>query len=127
MGRGEASGPAERSWHLALLTRAERGRRNRRPADVFFLLVGAVFAGLTAAVARQAPEVDRSLATSFATVLGWAGAFWRTAFVTMLVLAAVVVVAVLLRRRWDLARDLLVATLVLFGLGMLLGGVAMGD
>jgi glycosyltransferase 2 family protein len=61
------------------------------------------------------------------TVLGWAGALWRTAFVTLLVVALVIVVDVLVRRRWDLARDLLVAAVALGGVGVVLGRVVGSD
>jgi glycosyltransferase 2 family protein len=60
-------------------------------------------------------------------VFGWAGALWRTAFVGLLVLALVMVIGVLMRRHWDLARDLLVAALVLAVAGMVLGRVVESD
>jgi hypothetical protein len=60
-------------------------------------------------------------------VLGWAGALWRTAFFGLLGLAAVIVVDVLLRRRWDLARDLLVAAVGVVGMAVLLGRAVESD
>ena len=61
------------------------------------------------------------------TLLGWAGALWRTAFVSVLLVALAIVVAVLVRRRGDLARDLLVAALGVAGLGVVLGRVVASD
>jgi uncharacterized membrane protein YbhN (UPF0104 family)/tRNA A-37 threonylcarbamoyl transferase component Bud32 len=96
-----------------LLTATEPGRRNRRTIDSAFLVVGAIVIGLSAVIASSAPEHDEDVAQALTTVLGWAGALWRIAFLGLLGLAIVIVVDVLLQRRWDLARDLLVAALVL--------------
>ena len=125
--RDEQAPSTGRSWNLALLTTAEVGRRNRRTIDSVLLLCAAVVIGLSAAIASSAPEHDKDVAEALTTVLGWAGALWRTAFVGLLVLALVIVVDVLLRRRWDLARDLLVAALVLLAVGMVLGRVVESD
>ena len=118
---------ADRSWHVAVLTASEPGRRNRRTIDSVFLVWAAIVIGLTAVIASSAPRQDEEVAQALTTVLGWAGALWRTAFVAVLGLALVIVVAVLIRRRWDLARDLLVAALLLLGEGFVLGGVVESD
>jgi tRNA A-37 threonylcarbamoyl transferase component Bud32 len=78
-------------------------------------------------IASSAPEHDEAVARALTTVLGWASGAWRTAFVCVLALALVVVVDVLLRARWDLARDLLVAALVLVGSTTVLGGAVNSD
>jgi uncharacterized protein (TIRG00374 family) len=83
--------------------------------------------GLSAAIASSAHGHDHDVAQALTTVLGWAGAVWRTAFFALLGLAAVVVVDVLLRRRWDLARDLLVGALGLLGACAILGRAVEGD
>ena len=127
LSRDEQAGPAKRAWHFALLTTTEPGRRNRRTIDAVFLLVAAIVVGLTAVIARSAPEDDEAVAEALTTVLGWAGALWRTAFVGLLALAAVIVLDVLLRRRWSLARDLLVGAVVLLGAGAVLGRVVESD
>ena len=106
---------------------AEPGRRNRRVIDAVFLLAGALVVGLTAAVAANAPEQDASVAHALITVLGWAGALWHIAYLGNIVLALVIVVDVVLHRRWALARDVLVATAAVFGLGSVLGGVVQSD
>jgi hypothetical protein len=113
---------AERSLHLALLTKTELGRRNRRPVDSVALIVGAPVVGLSAVIVSSAPEQDQDVAHALMTILGWAGGLWRAAFVALLVLALLVVLDVLVRARWDLARDLLVATVLLAGVATLLGG-----
>ncbi len=78
-------------------------------------------------IASSAPGHDEDVAQALATVLGWAGAMWRTVFVCLLALALAIVVDVLLRRRWDLARNLLVDAVVLVGSGVLLGGAVVSD
>jgi glycosyltransferase 2 family protein len=120
--REEQDVPADRSWGLRLLTKTEPGRRNRRTIDSVFLAVAALVLGLSAVIASSAPADDEEVAQALATVLGWAGALWRTVFVCALGLALAVVLAVLLRRRWDLARDLLVAAVILVGMAPILGG-----
>src|SRR6476620_4112042 len=110
-----------------MLRPSEPGGRNRRPVDAFFLLAGAVVAGLTAVVASSAPGVDANVAEALATVLGWAGGLWKTVLVGLLALALIVVVDTIVRRRFDLTRDVLVALLVLAGTGAALGAVAESD
>jgi hypothetical protein len=122
---GQAVSP-DRSWNLSLLTRTEPRRRNRRAIDSVVLAAAALLVGLSAVIA-SAPEHDGDVAQALSTVLGWAGALWRTVFVCGLGLALAVVVEVLLRRRWDLARDLLVPGVVLVGTAAILGGVVRSD
>ena len=114
---GEAQTQGQ-SRHLALLTETEPGRRNRRTIDSVFLVVAAIVIGLSAAIASSRTGHDRDVGQALTTVLGWAGALWRAAFFGLLGLAAAIVVDVLLRRRWDLARDLLVAEVGAFGLAI---------
>jgi uncharacterized membrane protein YbhN (UPF0104 family)/tRNA A-37 threonylcarbamoyl transferase component Bud32 len=118
---------ADRSWNLAILTASEPGRRNRRTIDSLFLGWAAIVVGLSAAVASSAPEQDAEIAGALTTLLGWADALWRSAFVGVIGLAAVIVVDVVLRRRWDLARDLLVSMLGVAGSAIVLGGVVESD
>ena len=125
--RPEHPGPAERAWNVALLAESEPGRRNRRTIDSVLLFVAAVLLGLSAAIASAAPRQDHDVVDALRTVFGWAGGFWDAAFICALVLALAVVIDVLWRRRWDLARDLVVALLCLFGTAVILGGVVVSD
>ena len=121
---GAPDGKAQTGSHsrqLALLTETEPGRRNRRTIDSVFLVVAAIAIGLSAAIASSHTGHDRDVGEALTTVLGWADALWRAAFFGLLGLAAAIVVDVLSRRRWDLARDLLVAEAGAFGLAVLLG------
>jgi glycosyltransferase 2 family protein len=118
---------ADRAWNVALLSPTEPGRRNRRPVDAVFLVAGAIVAGLTAVVASSAPGTDADIAQALMTILGWAGGLWRTVFVGLLVLALVIALDTVVRRRWDLTRDLLFALLVLVGTGVVLSGIVASD
>jgi glycosyltransferase 2 family protein len=125
--RGGPVEPAERSWSAQLLTKTEPGRRNRRTIDSVVLAAAALVTGLSAVIASSAPEHDQAVAHALSTVLGWAGGLWRTFFVCLLALALVIVVDVLLRRRWDLARDVVVAGLVVLGAAAVLSGTVESD
>jgi glycosyltransferase 2 family protein len=78
-------------------------------------------------IASSAPEDDEDVAEALITILGWAEGLWRAAFVGVLVVAAVIVVDVLLNRRWDLVRDLLLAGFLVAGTAFLLSGAVMSD
>jgi glycosyltransferase 2 family protein len=123
----EQAASADRSLNVRLLTKTEPGRRNRRTIDSLVLFAAALVVGLSAVIASSAPEHDEEVAGALRTVLGWAGALWQTLFVCTLVLALAVVVEVLVRRRRDLARDLLVAAVLAVGAATVLGGVVESD
>lgn len=126
-GLGSDEPPARRSWHLDVLAATESGGRNRRTIDSVVLLLAAIVLGLSAAIASAATRQDHEVRDALQTVFGWAGGFWDAAFICALVLALVVVVDVLWRRRWDLARDLVVAGVLLVGSAIVLGGVVVSD
>ena len=119
--------PPKRAWQLRLLAPSERGRRNRHTIDGAVLAVGAVVVGLTAVIARSAPTHDEAVGEALRTVFGWADAVWRVSFVGLLVFALVIVVDVLLQGRWELLRDLVVATAILAVAGAVLGRVVESD
>jgi uncharacterized membrane protein YbhN (UPF0104 family)/tRNA A-37 threonylcarbamoyl transferase component Bud32 len=118
---------ADHGWHLALMTEVEVGRRNRRTADAFVLGFGAIVAGLTAVIARSAADDDEDVAEALETVLGWAEPLWRAAFFALLALALTIVIDVVVRRRWDLARDVLLAALVVGAVGAVMGRLVESD
>ena len=131
MARQEAvippSSDVDRSWNLALLLPAEPGRRNRRVADAVFLILASLVTGLTATVARLAPDVDRDVAAALAAIFGWAPNLWRSAFACALAFALVIVGDVLIRKRWLLARDLLVVLLLVVAVGSVLCRLVVSD
>jgi glycosyltransferase 2 family protein len=114
-------------WNIGLLTPPEAGRRNRRTIDAILLAAAVLLGAAAAAIATSADKQDEDLAGGLVAVLGWAAAFWRTAFVGALLLSLFIVLGVLFDRRWALGRDLLLALLVVLGLGLLLGGIVESD
>jgi uncharacterized membrane protein YbhN (UPF0104 family)/tRNA A-37 threonylcarbamoyl transferase component Bud32 len=121
------SGAATRSWNLELLSAAEPGRRNRRTIDAVLLAIGALLVGLTAVIAHAAPGQDEDVGQALVTVFGWAPAVWDVALVGAVALALAIVVDVLIQRRWDLARDVAVALLVVAGAAAALGHLVDAD
>ena len=67
------------------------------------------------------PGWDADIAGALDTLLGWAEGLWRTAFIAAFVLAVLIVLAIVVRRRWALGRDLLVAVAVVIAASILLG------
>jgi uncharacterized membrane protein YbhN (UPF0104 family)/tRNA A-37 threonylcarbamoyl transferase component Bud32 len=114
---------AKRSWNLSLLTPAEPKRRNRRTIDATFLVLASLVTALAAAIARSAPDADTEIAEALAAVLGWAPNLWRAALVLALAFALVIVGDILLRRRWALARDVLLAIVMVAVVGSALGRI----
>ena len=112
---------SNRSWNLTLLTPAEPRRRNRRTVDATGLVLSSLVTGLAAALARSAPDVDTEIVEALDALLGWAPNLWRAAFVLALAFAALIAGDIALRRRWTLARDLLLAVVVVAIVGSILG------
>lgn len=116
-----------RRHDLVLLTDAEEGRRNRRTIDAVLLAVMALLAAAAAVIANAAPDEDAAVGGAVVTVLGWAEGFWRTVVVALLLFALAIVVELVVRRRWLLLRDLVLALVVLGGVGSVLGRVVGSD
>jgi glycosyltransferase 2 family protein len=121
-----AESASGRRWGFALLT-AAGGGRNRRAFDAVALVVATLAGLLAVAVASRVPATDQAVGDALATVLGWARPLWRGVLFAVLLLAVVVVSDVLWRRRLALARDVLIALLVVGVLGVLLGGAVGSD
>ncbi len=83
----------------------------------------AIFCGLAAVVARSAREVDEEIGQAIATVLGWAPGVWRAALLGALALALVIVVDVVVRKRWLLLRDLVIALVLVTVAGSVLARI----
>jgi glycosyltransferase 2 family protein len=114
---------ARGSWNLSLLTPAEPLRRNRRTVDATLLTLTSLTTALAAVVAQSAPDVDGEIAEALAAVLGWAPNLWRATLVLALAFAFLIVGDVLLRRRWALARDVLLAIVTVAIIGSVLGRI----
>jgi uncharacterized membrane protein YbhN (UPF0104 family)/tRNA A-37 threonylcarbamoyl transferase component Bud32 len=99
---------------------AEPGRRNRRTIDGVLAAGAAVLAGLAAVVARSAPDVDEEVGQAVSTVLGWAPGLWRAVLLLAVALALAIVADALVRKRWLLLRDLVIALVVVQVVGSFL-------
>ena len=121
--RNEKTASGGPSWNLTMLTAAEPGRRNRRTIDGLLVAVAAVLTGLAGVVARSAPAVDEEAGQAVATVLGWAPGLWRAALLGTLALALIIVAEALVRRRWLLVRDVVIALIVVNVAGSVLARI----
>jgi uncharacterized membrane protein YbhN (UPF0104 family)/tRNA A-37 threonylcarbamoyl transferase component Bud32 len=110
-----------------LLTGFEAGRRNRRPIDAVLLGVMSLLAGAAAVIAKLAPAEDEDVGHAVITVLGWAEGLWRAVVVVAFVLLIVVLVDIVVRRRWALGRDVVLALAALACVGSILGRVVGPD
>jgi glycosyltransferase 2 family protein len=119
--------PPAATRDIRLFAPGERGRRNRRSIDAVFLVFAAAVCGLVGAAASQAPAQDARVARNVIAVLGWAEALWRTAFVGVLALAAIVLVGLVVRRRKFIGRDVATGLALEVGLAVLLARAVEAD
>ena len=106
-----------------MLVPAEPGRRNRRTVDGVLVATAAVVVGLAAVVARSAAGTDEEIGQALATLFGWAPGLWRAVLLVTLALAVVIAVDALVRRRWLLVRDLVIALLLVNAAGSVLARI----
>ena len=108
---------------MTLLVPAEPGQRNRRTIDGVLLVAAAAVVGLEAVVARSAHGSDEEIWRAVATLLGWAPGLWYGVLLLAVVLALTVVADAVVRRRWLLVRDLLLAVVVVNAVGSVLARI----
>ena len=87
-------------------------RRNRRTIDATALILASLVTGFAATLTRSAREVNTEIAEALAALFGCALSLWRAAFVLAIAFAVLVAGDIAFRRRWTLARDLLLAVAV---------------
>jgi uncharacterized membrane protein YbhN (UPF0104 family)/tRNA A-37 threonylcarbamoyl transferase component Bud32 len=112
---------------FSLLTAAHSRGRNRRAFDIVLLAVAALIGALAAVVATSVPGTDEAIGDALVTLLGWAGPLWQIALFAALLVAVVIASDVIWRRRLALARDLLLAIVLVAGAGAALGGAVGPD
>ena len=112
---------------FTLLTAAHARGRNRRASDAVVLACAALVGALASVVAASVPSTDVSIGDAVATLLGWAEPLWRIALPAVLLLAVVIASDVIWRRRFRLARDVLLALLIVGAAGAALGGAVGPD
>ena len=112
---------------FTLLTAAHARGRNRRASDAVVLACAALVGAMASVVAASVPSTDASIGDAVATLLGWAEPLWRIALPAVLLLAVVIASDVIWRRRFRLARDVLLALLIVGAAGAALGGAVGPD
>jgi uncharacterized membrane protein YbhN (UPF0104 family)/tRNA A-37 threonylcarbamoyl transferase component Bud32 len=112
---------------FTLLTAAHARGRNRRASDAVVLACAALVGALASVVAASVPSTDAAIGDAVATLLGWAEPLWRIALPAVLLLAVVIASDVIWRRRFRLARDVLLALLIVGAAGAALGGAVGPD
>jgi glycosyltransferase 2 family protein len=120
-------GRAPPDARFTLLTGARSGGRNRRASDVVLLAIAALAGALAAVVAASVPGTDEAIGEALVTLLGWAEPLWRIALFAALLIAVVIVTDVLWHRRLGLARDVVLAILLVAAAGAALGGTVGPD
>ena len=113
---------------VRLFTPTAGRRRNRRAADVI-LAVGAAGLLVVAALAAHPPSgFERALIDLFGAVPDFLDVLWELAIALLAVWAGAIVIATLVRRRFGVLVDLVLATTVALGiLGILRHAMATGD
>jgi uncharacterized membrane protein YbhN (UPF0104 family)/tRNA A-37 threonylcarbamoyl transferase component Bud32 len=109
------------------LTAAHARGRNRRASDAVLLACAALVGAMASVVAASVPSTDAAIGDAVATLLGWAEPLWRIALPAVLLLAVVIASDVIWRRRFRLARDVLLALLIVGAAGAALGGAVGPD
>jgi glycosyltransferase 2 family protein len=122
-----AAGRPSAGSGFTLLTAADTGARNRRASDGVFLACAAVVGALAAVVAASVPGTDEAIGDALGTLLGWAGPLWRSALLAVLLLAVAIASDVVWRGRLNLARDVVVALVLVAAAGAALGGAVGSD
>jgi uncharacterized membrane protein YbhN (UPF0104 family)/tRNA A-37 threonylcarbamoyl transferase component Bud32 len=112
---------------FTLLTAAHARGRNRRASDAVLLACAALVGAMASVVAASVPSTDAAIGDAVATLLGWAEPLWRIALPAVLLLAVVIASDVIWRRRFRLARDVLLALLIVGAAGAALGGAVGPD
>ena len=112
---------------FTLLTAAHARGRNRRASDAVVLACAALVGAMASVVAASVPSTDAAIGDAVATLLGWAEPLWRIALPAVLLLAVVIASDVIWRRRFRLARDVLLALLIVGAAGAALGGAVGPD
>jgi glycosyltransferase 2 family protein len=120
---GGRTPPAPR---VTLLSAPARGR-NRRASDIVRLAAAVLVGALAVVVATSVPRTDEAIGDALGTLLGWAWPLWRIALLAALVLAVVIASDVIWRRRFTVARDVLVALLIVGVAGAVLGAAVGPD
>ena len=103
-----------------------RGRR-RRPVDGLLVLIAALLLVVASLVANDSDLNEQRAVIAARTLLGWFDTGWRILYAAALGYGLLVLLAVLVTRRWQLSRDLLIALAAVLLIGLTIGRAVGGD
>jgi glycosyltransferase 2 family protein len=101
--------------------------RSRRATDVILLVGALIGLVLLGAWAEPLPGIERSFMVFVAAIPRGLDGLWRLLVGLLAVLAAVLIVATVVRRRWTVLRDLVLAPLVALGGSLVIGRIVLGS
>jgi len=105
----------------------EREPRHRRATDIILLLSSLGGLVLLGAVADPPAGIERSVMAFVAAIPSGFRGFWALLIFLPVLLAVIVIVSAVARRRWSLLRDLVLAGVLSLGGSLLLGWIVLGD
>lgn len=101
--------------------------RSRRATDVILFVAALLGLALLGAWAEPAPGIERSFMAFVAAIPTSFDGLWQLLVGSLALLAAILLVATVIRRRWAVLRDLVLAALVALGVSLLLGRIVLGS
>jgi hypothetical protein len=101
--------------------------RARRASDVIVLVAAAVILALISFAAVPSPGFVSAIAAFLDALPGFLGTGWQFAVDLLVLVTIVLVVAMVVRKRWSITRDIVVAVLVATGVWLLVGRIVEGS
>jgi hypothetical protein len=95
--------------------------RRRRPVDGLLVLIAALLLVVASLVANDSDLNEQHAVIAARTLLGWFDTGWRILYAAALAYGLLVLLAVLVTRRWQLSRDLLIALAAVLLIGLTIG------
>jgi uncharacterized membrane protein YbhN (UPF0104 family) len=118
---------ARRTLGLQLFASAQDEPRSRRPTDVVLAIVSALVVLIAAIASRLLDELEQSVSDVVADVPSFFDTLWRLMFWAPVAWSLVLIVAVVVRGRAALARDLIVAPVLSIVLVAVVAAIVMDD
>jgi uncharacterized membrane protein YbhN (UPF0104 family) len=116
-----------RTLGIQLFASAQDEPRSRRPTDVTLAIVSALVVLLAAAAAEVLASFDESFTAVVDEIPEFFSPVWRLMFWAPAVWSAALIALAILRRRWTLARDLLLAPVLAVTLTALVAWLVTGS
>ena len=101
--------------------------RARRATDIIMLLSAGAGLLLLGPAAKHEPGIEQTFMTFVAGLPRGLDGLWVLLILLLAALAVVLVLAMIVRRRWAVLRDVFLAVVVAFALSLVIGRVALGS